>query len=249
MKEYYKKVQEFCKKNDLDIDTEWIFKALCHSSYANEVVRKGMNVESNERLEFLGDAVLALSLADLLYREYDVDEGVMSKTRAVVASEKVLAEVARNMNIGEYLLLGKGELKTGGRGRDSILADAFEAILGALYLSEGFEIARNFVKEKLGIYIEKALNKELVLDYKTTLQELTQGNLGVRPEYSYIENIGTPQNKLFHVEVRVNGKALAVGYGKTKKAAEQDAARKAYEKLLKDLEEQGIEPKNGERLT
>lgn len=249
MKEYFKKVQEFCKENDLDIDTELIFKALCHSSYANEAVRKGINVESNERLEFLGDAVLALSLADLLFREHDVDEGVMSKTRAVVASEKVLAEVARNMNIGEYLLLGKGELKTGGRERDSILADAFEAILGALYLCRGFKIARNFVKEKLGIYIEKALNRELVLDYKTTLQELTQGTLGVRPEYFFIENTGTPQNKLFCVEVRIDGKTLAVGSGKTKKAAEQDAAKKAYERLLGDIGEQEIKSQNGESQT
>ena len=158
----------------------------------------------------------------------------MSKIRAMVGSEKVLSEVARELRIGEYLFLGKGERQTGGADRESILADAFEALLAAIYLSYGIETALNFVRERLYRYVNKALEGALVLDYKTSLQEFTQASFGSRPSYTTIQEDGPPQDKLFKVEVVVEDRLLGVGEGRTKKAAEQSAARKALEALLKE---------------
>ncbi|HPX21259.1 MAG TPA: ribonuclease III [Mesotoga sp.] len=230
-----KKVIEFCSINSISADRELIFKALCHSSFANELAQNTSRIlESNERMEFLGDAVLEFSLATLLYRNFALSEGEMSKIRAMVGSEKVLSEVARELRIGEYLFLGKGERQTGGADRESILADAFEALLAAIYLSYGIETALNFVRERLYRYVNKALEGALVLDYKTSLQEFTQASFGSRPSYTTIQEDGPPQDKLFKVEVVVENRLLGVGEGRTKKAAEQSAARKALEALLKE---------------
>ena len=230
-----KKVIEFCSINSINANRELIFKALCHSSFANELAQNTSRIlESNERMEFLGDAVLEFSLATLLYRNFALSEGEMSKIRAMVGSEKVLSEVARELRIGEYLFLGKGERQTGGADRESILADAFEALLAAIYLSYGIETALNFVRERLYRYVNKALEGALVLDYKTSLQEFTQASFGSRPSYTTIQEDGPPQDKLFKVEVVVEDRLLGVGEGRTKKAAEQSAARKALEALLKE---------------
>ncbi len=239
MIEQYKKViQRFKRDLGVEADSELLFKALCHSSFTNEIERENReNLESNERLEFLGDAVLDLCVADILFNRYSVSEGVMSKVRAIVASEEILARVSKERKIGSYLLLGKGEEKSGGRERDSILADAFEAVLGAIYLSKDLAASKKFVFHILEEYIERAIKGKLLLDYKTALQELTQGLYGVRPDYVLKKEEGIPPDNFFIISVNVNEEEAARGKGKTKKGAEQDAARKAYRKMKVALEE------------
>lgn len=225
-------VSDFCEKNNIVADKELVFTALCHSSFTNEITQNSdLILESNERMEFLGDAVLDLSLATFLFEKYNLSEGKMSKIRAMVGSEYVLAKVALSMNLGNYLFLGKGENASGGAERDSILADALEAVLAAVYLSRGFEAARDFVEKRFIEHIVAAVNGELVLDYKTSLQELTQARFGIRPCYELVEVEGPPQNRVFCVNVMVKGRTLGCGRGKTKKSAEQKAARIAYSKL------------------
>ncbi|MGC9383957.1 MAG: ribonuclease III [Kosmotogaceae bacterium] len=234
---YKKTIQRFKRDIGVEADSELLFKALCHSSFTNEIEREDRwSLESNERLEFLGDAVLDLCVADILFSNYTVSEGIMSKVRAIVASEEILARVSKEKKIGNYLLLGKGEEKSGGRERDSILADAFEAVLGAVYLSNGLRESKKFVYTILEEYIERAMNGELLLDYKTALQELTQGLYGVRPDYVLKKEEGIPPDNYFIISVYINDKEAATGKGKTKKNAEQDAARKAYRKMKIALE-------------
>ncbi|HQC15182.1 ribonuclease III, partial [Mesotoga prima] len=189
--------------------------------------------ESNERMEFLGDAVLELSLAKTLYNEYYLTEGEMSKIRAMVGSEKVLSSVAKTMRIGDFIFLGKGERQTGGAERDSILADAFEAVLAAIFLTGGLGVSVEFVQSKLSDYIERAVEGELILDYKTSLQELTQARFGSRPLYETLLDEGPPQEKWFKVGVFLDGSLMGEGEGRTKKAAEQLAAKHALEFLKK----------------
>ncbi|AKI97312.1 ribonuclease III [Kosmotoga pacifica] len=223
------RVEKFIRILEIDsIDSELLMRALCHSSFANE--NPELQLESNERLEFLGDAVLDLALADILFTEYSLNEGKMSKIRSAVASEIILSVAARELQLGEYLLLGKGEENSGGRTKDSLLADAFEAVTAAIYLSGGLERARKFVKRMLKKYIDKALSGELVMDYKTTLQEYTQRTFGTRPVYISRKN---QQKDDFLVEVFLNGEYMGFGIGKTKKRAEQQAAKTVYERLVK----------------
>lgn len=235
--QYKKTIQRFKRDIGVEADSELLFKALCHSSFTNEIEREDKgSLESNERLEFLGDAVLDLCVADILFNRYSVSEGIMSKVRAVVASEEILARVSKDRKIGTYLLLGKGEEKSGGRERDSILADALEAVLGAIYLSNGLTESKKFVISILEEYIERAIKGKLLLDYKTALQELTQGLYGVRPDYVIKKEEGIPPDNFFIVSVNINEEEAACGKGKTKKGAEQDAARKAYRKMKIALE-------------
>jgi len=229
MEEALKRAKKFIGTLGVEgVDTELMLRALCHSSFANE--NTALNLESNERLEFLGDAILDFVLAEILYTEYSLNEGEMSKIRSTVASEIILSVVAREIKLGDFLLLGKGEENSGGRTKDSLLADAFEAVLAAIYLSKGLEEARNFAEKVLKKYINQALSGELVMDYKTRLQEYTQKNFGIRPEYRLK---GKQENETFFVEVYLDGKLLGYGEGKTKKRAEQQAAKSAYEKFLK----------------
>lgn len=203
--------------------------ALTHSSYANEVG----DGESNERLEFLGDAVLDLALADILYRRYpDRDEGELSKIRAVVVSRPVLAQAARGLGLGALLRLGKGEEGAGGRDRPSILAAALEALLGAVFLAYGYPRTRRLVVELLGNEIERYA-AERSPDYKSLLQELGQRRFGSLPAYSLVEQEGPEHEKVFTVAVELGG-SKAVGRGRSKKEAEQAAAKRLY----LDLEEE-----------
>lgn len=214
-------------------DEELLFQAFCHSSYANEQRQAGRrDVESNERLEFLGDAVLELLVCELLYRKYPVSVGEMARVKAAVASEEVLAEIARKLKIGEYLFLGKGEERTGGRNRDSILADALEALIAALYIDQGLEKLRELFEGEITSYVDRVLKGEILFDYKTALQEIVQKDHKFPPEYVLVQTKGKRDEKVFVVEVRLNGVTLAVGEGRTRKEAEKDAARKAYEKLV-----------------
>lgn len=201
-------------------------QALTHSSYANE--KKLGKLGCNERLEFLGDAVLELISSDVLYARFpQIPEGELTKKRASLVCEPSLAYCARQFGLPEYLLLGRGEDMTGGRMRDSIVSDATEALLGAIYLDGGFERAREFVLKFILNDIER---KQLFYDSKTILQELVQED-GKQPvEYVLTGESGPDHNKQFEVEVRINGIPAGNGAGHTKKAAEQAAAYQALRK-------------------
>ena len=200
-------------------------QALTHSSYANE---KRMKKHSdNERLEFLGDAVLEIVSSDFLYRNYpDLPEGDLTKLRASIVCEPTLALCTREMDLGSYLFLGKGEDQTGGRKRKSILSDALESVIGAIYLDGGFEYAKTFIHRFILTDIE---HKKLFYDSKTILQEVVQGNYEESLHYELLSEEGPDHNKQFTVEARIGERAVGTGTGHTKKAAEQEAA---YQALL-----------------
>nr|WP_177295765.1 ribonuclease III [uncultured Blautia sp.] len=202
-------------------------QALTHSSYANE--KKLGKLGCNERLEFLGDAVLELISSDVLYARFPrLPEGELTKKRASLVCEPSLAYCARQFGLPEYLLLGKGEDMTGGRMRDSIVSDATEALLGAIYLDGGFADAKEFV---LKFILNDMEHKQLFYDSKTILQEMVQED-GKHPvEYILTGEAGPDHNKKFEVEVRINGVPAGCGAGHTKKAAEQAAAYQAIRKI------------------
>ena len=200
-------------------------QAMTHSSYANEHRMKKLS--DNERLEFLGDAVLEIVTSDFLYHEHsDVPEGELTRVRASIVCEQTLAFCTRALNLGDYLFLGKGEDQTGGRKRKSILSDAFEAIIGAIYLDGGFEPAKDFV---LKFILNDIEHKQLFYDSKTILQEIVQEK-GIQPvEYILTGESGPDHDKQFTVSVQVNGQVVGNGTGHTKKAAEQAAAYQAIQ--------------------
>ncbi len=208
-------------------DKSLLFHAMTHSSYINEHhMRRGDN---NERLEFLGDAVLELCSSDFLYREYpDRPEGELTRFRASIVCEPTLAGCARELSLGKYLFLGKGEDAEGGRERDSILSDALEALIGAIYLDGGFASAKEFIFRFVMSDLE---HKKLFYDSKTILQELVQA--GQEGELSYLltGEEGPDHAKVFHVQALVGGRPVSAGEGRTKKAAEQMAAYRAILKL------------------
>lgn len=207
--------------------------ALSHSSYANEMSQSGSIVSSNERLEFLGDAVLGLVVADHLYNHYELSEGRMSVVKATVVSEAHLASTARNLGLKNLICLGKGEEKTGGREKDSILADAFEALVGAIYVVFGWDRVKKFVLSVLGESIHKLATSNVVVDYKTALQELTQSRFKILPEYRVVASEGPSHARIFTVEVWLQGDKIAIASGSSKKEAQQKAAKIAYE-ILKE---------------
>ena len=196
--------------------------ALTHSSFANEKFLKREN--NNERLEFLGDAVLEFVSSEYLYELEDgMSEGSMTKLRASLVCEQTLAQCARTLNLGSYLLLGKGEALNGGRERDSILSDALEAVIGAIYLDGGITNVKEFVRKHVLSDIE---NKKLFYDSKTILQEMVQNEYKQQLHYELLAEEGPEHQKCFTVQVYLDDKPLKTGTGKTKKAAEQEAAYK-----------------------
>lgn len=201
--------------------------AMTHSSYANE--HNKSKLENNERLEFLGDAVLELTVSSFLYNEYkEVNEGELTKTRASMVCEQTLFLCAQDIELSKYILLGKGEEATGGRKRPSVVSDAMEALIGAIYLDSGLESAKRFIN----MYILKDIeNKKLFFDSKTILQEITQGKHMGNISYDLLGESGPDHNKIFTVALKINDKVMEEGRGKTKKAAEQEAAYKAILKL------------------
>lgn len=208
-------------------DIELLETALTHSSYANE---HGMHAsKSNQRLEFLGDTVLGLVVSEYLFMKYPFyPEGELTKIRAKVVSEPSLALAARKINLGEFLLLGKGEENTGGRDRDSILADASEAITGAIFMDSNYDTVREFLLKNFEMIIVKAVAKgSLFIDYKTGLQEKLQKITRNKLIYSVVKEEGPDHNKLFHVDVSVGGDVIGSGIGRNKKEAEQMAAKEA----------------------
>ena len=208
---------------------ELLENALTHSSRANESRGK---LPSNERLEFLGDSILGMVVADHLYRGHpDLPEGDLTRTRAALVCEESLVEVAQALNLGEYLRLGKGESSGGGRERPSIQADAVEAVLAAIYLDGGIGSARKFIQKFILSRETDGLAKPL--DHKTALQELVQRESGQVLRYRLVGEEGPDHNKRFFVEVTLNGQAVGSGSGRSKKEAEQMAAAAAIESLSK----------------
>ena len=207
-----------------------LVNAMTHSSYANE--HHISYTGNNERLEFLGDAVLEVASSEFLFHKYpDLPEGKLTKKRASMVCEPTLALCAREIPLGDYLLLGKGEEATGGRKRDSIVSDAMEALIGAIYLDGGFAYAKEFINRFVLKDIE---NKQLFYDSKTTLQEIVQGQFEEDVRYVLVKEEGPDHNKSFYVEAILGEKVLGQGCGHTKKAAEQQAAYCAIKKLKRE---------------
>lgn len=212
-------------------DKELLRTALTHTSYANEH-RMNKNSKSrtknNERLEFLGDSVLNLIITTYLFKALGrVSEGEMSRIRSTIVCEKSLRNAAEVFDLKNYLLLGKGEEQTGGRNRDSIIADAMEALIGAIYLDSGLESAENFIKKMMTKIIDLALEGKLFKDYKTQYQEMVQRHSDAKIEYLVIREQGPDHNKIFTVKLLLNGEFVSMGEGRNKKEAEQNAAREA----------------------
>jgi ribonuclease-3 len=204
--------------------------AMTHTSRANEDVSGG--VRDNESLEFLGDAVLGFLIADLLFNEFpEHDEGQKSKIKAAMVSTATLGRLAERLSLGDHLLLGRGEEKTGGRQKQALLADSYEALIAAIYLDGGIEHARAFVVREFAALVDEARVGAAGQDYKSALQELVQSRNEPLPEYRLIGTVGPDHRKLFQVEVVVNGGPVADATGTSKKEAEQEAARLALERL------------------
>uniref|UniRef100_A0A7C2EAF2 Ribonuclease 3 n=1 Tax=Ammonifex degensii TaxID=42838 RepID=A0A7C2EAF2_9THEO len=212
-------------------DETLLRQALTHGSYAYE----HPGVESNQRLEFLGDAVLELVVSDYLYRTFpEKAEGELTRLRAAVVCEASLARTARKLGIGQALFIGRGEAQSGGRERPSILADAFEAVLGALYLDQGLEAAAKFALLRLEPEVAKILEDRQEWDYKTELQEFIQRRSPENVSYAILKEEGPDHAKRFTAGVFYRGRCLGRGEGRSKKEAEQQAAREALERLLKE---------------
>ena len=220
---------------DLEVAIGYRFKnitllqnALTHSSYANE--RWHNSLKSNERLEFLGDSILGMVVAEYLYKNFpDRPEGELTRMRADMVCEKTLASVAARINLGHHLMLGNGEEQGGGRSRDSILADAVESVIAASFLDGGMAAARSFI-EKF-ILVEVPVRKMHNADYKTALQELIQQKKNQTLSYALVGESGPDHDKRFEVEVSLNGRVIGTGTGSSKKRAEQMAAQSALENL------------------
>lgn len=214
------------KFTNKDILTE----ALTHSSYANE--HKANKFKDNERLEFLGDAILDLVVSDFLYKKHkDLPEGDLSKLRASIVCEAFLIKAAKEISLGQFMLLGKGEEMTGGRQRTSVLADAFEAVIGAIYLDSGLESAQKFIHKFIISFMESLTESKRIEDYKTQLQETIQKTSTKPILYVVVSEEGPDHDKYFEVEVTHANLVLGSGSGRTKKEAEQKAAYKALQKL------------------
>lgn len=208
-------------------DRSLLKKAMMHSSYINE--KQLPKHECNERLEFLGDAVLELVSSEFLFHAHpDMPEGELTKTRASMVCEPSLVFCARELKLGEYLLLGKGEDATGGRQRDSVTSDAMEALIGAIYLDGGFANAKEFIHR---FVLNDLEHRKLFFDSKTILQEIVQAHFREHIQYELVNEEGPDHNKSFEVAVYIGRDCLGTGKGRTKKAAEQEAAYRSILKL------------------
>ncbi|NQU15489.1 MAG: ribonuclease III [Desulfobacteraceae bacterium] len=204
-----------------------LYQAFRHSSYVNE--RANSDLEDNERLEFLGDAVLELAISHILMELFQrAEEGELSKFRAILVGETGLYQVAQRLGLGDYLLLGRGEEQSHGREKPSILADTTEALMGALYLDAGFPKTMEIIRRLFSPFLEKVGSREMVQDFKSLLQEYTQQAFKALPKYSMVEEAGPDHDKTFRVSLTLNGRVLAQGEGRSKKEAEQMAAKEAF---------------------
>jgi ribonuclease-3 len=215
-------------------DLQSLQQSLVHRSFAHE--NPNLQQVDNETLEFLGDAVLGLTVSHLLLERFpNLNEGELSRLRSSIVNERELAKLALNLNLGDYLLLGKGEELTGGRQKSSLLADTLEAVLAAIYLDGGLEASLSVVRRLFSAYLESEMSadplKALDKDYKTQLQELTQARFKTMPEYVLETEEGPDHDKTFYVSVALEDRVLARGSGKSKKEAQQEAARRALIEL------------------
>lgn len=228
-----KKFEELQKKLSIEFeDNSLLYNAFTHSSYVNEHRRK--NFTDNERLEFLGDAVLELGVSQFLYStEPGMSEGELTKLRAAIVCEPALVMFANELNFGHYVLLGKGEEQTGGRMRPALLADVFEAFIGALYIDQGMDIVTDFLEKVIFPKINAGAFSH-VMDYKSRLQEVIQQTNSGKLYYEVIEEKGPAHAKVFITVVRLDDETLGTGQGKSKKEAEQEAARHAIIQLKRE---------------
>jgi ribonuclease-3 len=203
-------------------------QAFAHRSYLNE--NPDCTLGSNERLEFLGDAFLGFAIAETLYQRFDnLSEGEMTKLRSALVCQENLAKLAASLGLGDYLYLGQGEEKGGGRKRPRNLACAFEAMIGAVLIDQGVDPSRDFILRLFDPSLQRAIEKGIASDHKSKLQELVQAKRQERPIYRLVGEEGPDHNRRFTVEVVVDGRVLGTGYGKSKQLAEKDAARQALE--------------------
>lgn len=226
-------VKKFKKTLSISFSNEeLLIQAFTHSSYVNE--HQNRHLSDNERLEFLGDAVLELAVSDYLYKRHkQMSEGELTKLRANIVCEESLYHFAEILGLSEYILLGRGEERTGGRNRQALLADVFEAFLGALYLDQGMAICQSFLECHVFPHITSDAFSH-VMDYKTKLQELIQKEKGNTLKYKIVEEKGPSHAKEFSAQVTVNNKINAIGIGRSKKEAEQFAAKKMLEQLKRN---------------
>ena len=208
-------------------DINLLNTALTHTSYANERERQ---IPDNEKLEFLGDAVLELASSTYLYSNFtELSEGELTKTRASIVCQDTLSRLARGLNLGNLILLGHGEAASGGRERNSTLEDAFEAVIGAIYLDSGWEVAKNYVIRQLTPEFEKARDGSNRRDYKTVLQEIVQQNPESKITYVELSVKGPDHNRVYEYAVNIDGKIYGSGTGRSKKSAEQMAAKETLD--------------------
>jgi ribonuclease-3 len=208
-------------------DQKLLQTVFVHRSYLNE--NKSYSLPQNERLEFLGDAVLEFIVTDYLYREFDNPEGEMTNWRAALVKGEMLSIIANEFGMGELMLLSRGEAKTGGRERKVLLANAFEALIGAIYLDQGIETAQKFINNNLISHLDEIIKKGLYQDAKSVLQEKSQDELGITPTYEVIEESGPDHAKEFVVGVYLGEKLLGKGKGSSKQQAQQEAAKDGLE--------------------
>ena len=207
--------------------------ALTHRSYINE--NREQNIENNERLEFLGDAVLELIISDHIYKKYpEKHEGELTAIRSALVRTESIAEESKKMGIGQYLLLSKGEEESGGKDKEYIIADLYEAVLGAIYLDKDYETAKEYVTRTILKKVDKVVEEELFIDPKTKIQELSQAKYKVTPTYTILKEEGPDHDKHFTIGLFLENKEIAQGVGTSKQKAEEDAARKAILIMKKD---------------
>lgn len=212
---------------------DYLNEAVTHRSYLNE--HHGWNYPHNERLEFLGDAVLELAVTEELFNRYSKEaEGWMTSVRAALVNYMMLAEVAKEINLEEHLLMSRGEKKDSGRGRDVILANAMESLIGAIYQDGGFIPAKKFINKFILAHLDEVISKNLFIDAKSQLQEKVQASLKITPHYNTIEEDGPDHEKVFTVGVYFGDKLIATGQGQAKQDAEVEAAKAALEVIEKD---------------
>ncbi len=227
----YSNLNEFQKLNKLFFkNIKLLNSALTHKSYKNEI----MSVDTdNERMEFLGDSILNFIVTDILYREVpELPEGQMSKIKAFVTSGEFLSDKAQKISLGKYLLLGRGEESSGGRSKKSLLANAYEALIGALYLDGGITKAKSFIRRQLKKEIKTLVSGHIVFDYKAALQEFIQSKEKITPLYNVEKVIGPDHNREYYVSITIGDRTFGPEKGRTKKQAEKKLAKRVLDEIL-----------------
>lgn len=237
--QYMKKQRKMNNYEEIEAKLGIVFKdkslldnALTHRSYLNE--HREIALQNNERIEFLGDAVLELLISTYLYSKYpEKPEGELTNIRAAVVRTESLAEESRNLGLGEHLRMSKGEKESGGRDKDYLLANTFEAILGAIYQDQGLDVCREYIERTLLKKVDRIVENNLFIDPKTQAQEIIQATFKVTPIYEVVKQEGPDHDKIFTVALKINNKQIAVGTGSSKQKAEEDAAKATVEILNK----------------